>query len=211
MTVVALSASYGAGGSQIGPALAERLGVPFLDRAIPARVAGELEVPLDDALSHDERMSGSWIERMLAGFIGLDNGPGPLPADTVSSDDFRRVTERLLREQAATGEGVILGRASVLVLRDEPDVIRVRLDGPAELRIRQAMELVGISRETAERRCRQLDQTHAAYGEHFYGARFTDPALYHLMLDSTALELETCVEMIELAARSARRRTPEPR
>jgi len=29
------------------------------------------------------------------------------------------------------------------------------------------------------------------------------------MLDSTALELETCVEMIELAARSARRRMTE--
>ncbi len=129
MTVVALSASYGAGGSQIGPALAERLGVPFLDRAIPVRVAGELDVPLDEAISHDEKLSGSWIERMLAGFIGLDNGPAPLPSDTASSDDFRRVTERLLREQAATGEGVILGRASVLVLRDEPDVIRVRLDG----------------------------------------------------------------------------------
>jgi len=129
MTVVAISASYGAGGSQIGPTLAEHLGVPFLDRAIPARVAGELDVPLDDAISHDERTSASWIERMLAGFIGLDNGPAPLPADAVSSDDVRRATERLLREQAATGEGVILGRASVLVLRAEPDVLRVRLDG----------------------------------------------------------------------------------
>ena len=35
MTLVAISASFGAGGSRIGPALAERLGVPFLDRAIP--------------------------------------------------------------------------------------------------------------------------------------------------------------------------------
>ncbi len=31
------------------------------------------------------------------------------------------------------------------------------------------------------------------------------------MLDSTALELETCVEMIELATRAARRRATEPR
>ena len=35
MSLVALSASYGAGGSVIGPALAERLDVPFIDRAIP--------------------------------------------------------------------------------------------------------------------------------------------------------------------------------
>ena len=32
MTLVTISASYGAGGSRIAPALAERLGVPFLGR-----------------------------------------------------------------------------------------------------------------------------------------------------------------------------------
>ena len=39
MTIVTVSASYGALGSEVGPRLAERLGVPFLDRAIPSEVA----------------------------------------------------------------------------------------------------------------------------------------------------------------------------
>jgi len=210
MTVVALSGSYGAGGSRIGPLLAERLEIPFLDRAIPSGVAGDLEVAMDEAVSPDQQQSGSWIERMLTGFAGLDNGgPSPLPADTVTSDDFRHATERILREQAATGDGVILGRAAVLVLRDEPAVIRVRLDGPAPRRVRQAMELVGISHETAERRRRQVDHAHTVYAEHFYGARLTDPGLYHVMLDSTALELDACAEMIELAVRSVRERADQ--
>ncbi len=205
MTLVTLSATYGAGGSRIGPLLAERLGVPFLDRAIPAGVSEELEVPLDATLSHDEKLTGSWVERMLTGFIGLDSGgPSLLTADAASPEGFRHATERLLREQAASGAGVILGRAAVIVLRDAPDVLRVRLDGPAELRVQQAMALVGIGRETAERRQRRLDQTHAAYAEHFYGAKLTDPSLYHLMLDSTAIELETCVELIELAVGALR-------
>ena len=37
MTVVTISAAYGAGGSEIGPLVAEELGVPFVDRAIPGR------------------------------------------------------------------------------------------------------------------------------------------------------------------------------
>jgi hypothetical protein len=37
--VVTLSASFGAGGSVIGPRVAEELGLPFLDRAIPVAVA----------------------------------------------------------------------------------------------------------------------------------------------------------------------------
>ncbi len=52
--LVVLSASYGAGGSRERAAkLAERLGVPFVDRAIPVAVAAELDVPVDEAEAHD--------------------------------------------------------------------------------------------------------------------------------------------------------------
>ena len=53
MTLVALSAAYGAGGVRIGSALADRLGVPFLDRAIPSAVAARLSVSVDAAVAFD--------------------------------------------------------------------------------------------------------------------------------------------------------------
>ena len=37
--VITLAALFGAGGSVVGPRVAERLGVPFLDRQIPDAVA----------------------------------------------------------------------------------------------------------------------------------------------------------------------------
>lgn len=203
MTVVALSASYGAGGSIIGPALARRLDVPFVDRAIPLQVADRLDVPYDDAAAQDEHASTGWLERLLSGFMGGDPSvPTPLPADTFSSEDFRRATEEVLLEQAQTGEGVILGRGSVAVLRDDPRVLRVRLDGPEERRVLQAMRLERLEREVAERALRQFDRTHEAYLRQFYDVQIRDPALYHLVLDSTSIEFDACVEMIALAARS---------
>ena len=56
--VVTISATYGAAGSVIGPAVAEGLGARFLDRAIPVAVAHSLAVPLSDVLEHDERAPG---------------------------------------------------------------------------------------------------------------------------------------------------------
>jgi cytidylate kinase len=41
--VVTISASYGAGGSVVAPALAERLGWPFIDRMVTASVSSEAE------------------------------------------------------------------------------------------------------------------------------------------------------------------------
>jgi cytidylate kinase len=179
MTLIALSASYGAGGSVVGPALAERLGVPFVDRAIPLAVADRLDVSVEDAAAHDESVSTGWLERALKGFVGADTGvPAPLPPDTISSEDFRRATEEVLLQQAQTGAGVILGRGAVALLRDRADVLRVRLHGPAEARVRQAMQLDrSLDAEHAERTLRQFDRTHAAYLQQFYGVDIRDCGL----------------------------------
>jgi hypothetical protein len=40
MTLITLAASYGAGGSRIAPDVAERLGVPLMDRARPVLAGG---------------------------------------------------------------------------------------------------------------------------------------------------------------------------
>jgi hypothetical protein len=177
--------------------------VPFVDRAIPLAVARELDVPFDDAAAHDEQVSASWLERVLRGFLGQDSVvPVPVPAETVTSDDFRRATEEVLLRQARAGEGVILGRAAVVVLRDHSNVLRVRLDGPPEQRMRQAMKLQGLDRDSAERALRQVDRTHATYIRHFYRTHLDDLSLYHVVLDTTAIPFDAAIEIIAGAARA---------
>jgi cytidylate kinase len=117
-------------------------------------------------------------------------------------EEFRRATEEVLLRQADTGEGVILGRAAVIVLRGRPGVLRVRLDGPPDQRAAQAARLGEISIEEADEGRRRVDRAQAAYWARFYGAEISDPALYHLMVDSTAIELDACVELLAVAART---------
>src|SRR5438270_4968973 len=142
MTIIAISAAYGAAGSQIGPALAQRLGVPFIDRGIALAVAERLDIPVDDALAHEEAGSQSLLERLLSGFLGADPGaPAPLPSDTVTPEDFHRASQDAMLAQAASGRGVILGRGAVAALRNDVQVLRVRLTGPVERRIEHAMRV----------------------------------------------------------------------
>jgi len=200
MTVVTLSASYGAGGSQVGPRLAERLGLPFIDRAIPTAVAERLAVPLADALAHDEAVR-SVLERLLLRFApAAQTFAGATPApDVLDERSYLRCTEEIIRERAARG-CVILGRAAAIVLRDEPGALHVRLDGPAERRLAQGMAGEGIDRETAERHMRDSDRARETYVQQFYGADARDASLYHLVIDSTVLSLDACVELIAVAA-----------
>ena len=201
MTVVTLSASYGAGGSQVGPRLADRLGVAFLDRVIPTTVAERLAVPLDDALAHDDAVR-SVLERMLMRFAPAAQAfsGAATPPEFVDERSFLRATEQVIREHAIAGSGVILGRAAAIVLHDTPGALHVRLDGPSERRLAQAMALEHADRETAERHMRETDRAREAYVQQFYGADARDAALYHLVIDSTTLPLDACIELIALAA-----------
>src|SRR5919107_6217018 len=138
----------------------------------------------------------TWLGQVGQAF----GAPGALPEDT-EGDAYRRVTERVIREHAARGGAVVLGRAGALVLRDDPTALHVRLDGPVEARIHQGMRLEGVDRKTAERHVQDTDRARHAYVQHFYRADARDPTLYHLVIDSTAIELEACVEAILAAAR----------
>ncbi len=205
MKIVTVSAAYGAGGGVIGPQLAERLGVQFLDRAIPSEVANRLAIPLDEAAARDESIGGllSRVALSLAP-IGLAFGAEAEP-DTVDDGAYRRTTETIIREHAAHSDLVVLGRAGALVLRDDPRALHVRLIGPREKRIEQATRLSGDDRQTIEQRLDETDRAREAYVRHFYHHDPRDPELYHLTIDSTAIPLETVVELIVQAVHSRTR------
>jgi cytidylate kinase len=208
--VVTLSASFGAGGSVVGPQVAERLDLPFLDRAIPVAVAEALAVPMSEVMAHDERRTSGFgrLFASLARAAALpDTEFGTVPsAARVSLGDqpeqaFRDQTERVLQQIAATEGGVILGRAGAIVLRDHADALHVRLDGPLEDRVQRAVGLEGIDEEQARKLAAETDRAREAYVKHFYKCDASDASHYHLVLDSTALDLDTCVELIVTAAR----------
>lgn len=213
--VITISASFGAGGSVIGPRLAARLGVPFVDRAIPETVAAEIGCSLEVAMQHDGRTVGGLGGMLVRASRLSDRGFGQLDVagcdygDPVL-DEYRFVeqTERVIERLAASADGgVILGRAAACVLREWPAVLHVRLDGPAEARLARA-ERLRAQRSTADtgtvalrRVLADNDRARTAYVKHFYRDDPTDARLYHLVIDSTALPIAVCVDMLAAAAR----------
>ncbi|HEV7864556.1 MAG TPA: cytidylate kinase-like family protein [Acidimicrobiia bacterium] len=199
--VVTVSATYGAAGALIAPALATRLELPFADRLIPAR-SGAAAAPCGEQLSDEERLATrrtSFLDRLahLTGGLGL-----PVPSGDDLRDHVREQVERSIHDiAAATGAGgVILGRAAMVVLADHPTAFHVRLDGPASRRCARAMALEGIDEATAADRMAETDRARDRYFTRIYGGDAADPALYHLVLDSTVLPVEVCVRLIADAA-----------
>jgi hypothetical protein len=203
MGVVTVSAAYGAAGAEVAPAVAERLGLPFHDRAIPAQVAGRLGVPVAEAEANDETVvRGLW---RLVATLGTMPDPvgGVLPTTGLpDARAYRQQTERALQEIADGAGGVVLGRAGALVLRDRPDVLHVRLDGPRDRRLAAAIERSGRSADEVRREMEANDRTREAYVRHFYRCDPAEARHYHLVVDSTEFPLDTVVDLVVMAARA---------
>jgi cytidylate kinase len=204
MGTVTIAATYGAGGSVIAPAVAERLGLPFIERAIPVAVAERIHEPLEAALADDETTHNTAVGRLLDSvlassglFVGVPQTPeerGVLPEITQ--------TEEALRRLADDGGVVILGRAGVFILKGHPNVLHVRVDGDVEARRRSAMVRHGLDYLNATRIQQETDRARKAYVLHFYprAGTWEDPRHYQLVIDSTAISLDVCTEIIVQAA-----------
>jgi cytidylate kinase len=217
MPGVTISAGYGAGGSVVAPDLARLLGLPLLDRAISSDVAAKLQVTVQEAQC--ATVKRPLVDRFLAvlaplagGVLGA--GTDAAPPDAVPPPDdaayFRGQAEAIMTSALSTG-AVILGRAGAAAFRSSPDVLRVRLFGPAQARIAQAALIESIDQPVARQRLPQVDRARALYVRRLYGADIDDPDLFTLQIDSTALPLAACTELIAAAYRALAESQRPPR
>jgi cytidylate kinase len=209
--LVTVSATYGAGGSVVAPALAERLGVPFLKRVTtstggssgPEPCFEQLE-PEEAALTPAHRLLVS-----LGGTVPFGATQSPLPARH-QEESLRQYCEEGIRRLAADQAGVILGRGGAVVLGRHRG-LHVRLDGPPELRVVQGAAIEGVEQDEARRRMAAADRARDTYVRRLYRADAADPRYYHLVIDSTAIPLDAVTALILQALTSFRVSVPAPR
>jgi cytidylate kinase len=201
--VVTVAALHGARGSVVAPRVAERLGVRFLDRAIPTSVAQRAGLPEEAVEAVDERPRSA-ADRLVWGLARVANSSTASERDPTRVEFEQRRLHGEIEEflaHASLSGGVVLGRAGAVVLADVPGALHVYLGGPQEARIQAIVELEGVDRDTAEREVKAHDRARRNYVQGAYGVDGDDPSLYHLMLDATALDVDACVELIVAASK----------
>src|SRR5690348_17800146 len=208
--LVTVSAAYGAGGSVVAPALADRLGLPFLQRVTTSEGHIAEPGPCDEQLSAEE-VKVTPVHRLLAHFTqAMPAGPTQSPPSTYHQDEHLRGDGEagIHRLLADGGSGVILGRAAAVVLGKDRG-FHVRLDGPAARRVAQGAAVEGISLDQARQRLRAADKARTAYVRRLYRCDPADASVYHPVIDSTAIPIDTVTELILTAARAHEASVPE--
>ena len=228
-----MSGNLASGAREVGQAVAQELGIDFVDQQLMVQASQRCGVSLGTVAEHDERR-GSFRER-LAGLIrtvlerSAASGADPLTGSTgleailsrsyadmaveepqLSDSLYLETMTVLIRELAARGEVVILGRGSQMLLADMPRALHVLCVAPRKLRANRLAERDEMGMEEAMRRTAESDRARCAFYKKFWHVEVEDPKLYDLTIDTARLSYDIATKVIVAAARAKTAEVQQP-
>jgi cytidylate kinase len=215
MAVVTISRQYGCNGDEIASRVCEKLGYRSFDKRLMAQVASEMglsEGEIVDFTEANYRVRG-FMERLFGrrgtrtvaetGTRTQDTGgTRAVQVEQLDEEWCVRMVRTTIHAAYERGDVVIVGRGGQAILQDKPGVLHVRLHAPLDHRIVHVRyhETTGMAPEFQQRAAQEIvskrDRATAEYLRRFYSIDWTDPNLYHLVLDTTKWGVESAAQLI---------------
>ena len=146
--VITISRQFGSGGRAVGQKLAQKLDIPFYDKELISLAAKESGMNPEVFKSIDETAANSLLYSLS---MGMYNFNGPLAmGDLPVNDKLYLLQHQLIREIAAKGPSVIVGRCADYVLKDSPHTINIFIYADMEYRKKRAVTVHNIEERRAE-------------------------------------------------------------
>jgi len=189
MAILTISHQMGAGGPEVGMAVAQRLGYRYVDQELLQDAVRRYGLA-EEKLSHLDESKPSLFERFDA-----------------ETRHYITILQTTLLEFAEVDNVVLMGRGGQWLLRGIPHVVRVRLIAPFEYRVRQWVKRsTELARETPHQRAaadflRRDDAEKRGRMRYLYEVDVDEPTLYDIVFNTEKLPYEAIVDMIERAAR----------
>ncbi len=182
MPVITLSRELGSRGDDVALAVAEQLKLRLIGRELinqAARQAGAPEVALAE------------IDEL--GLLGVR-------PSRAARQLYRATVEQIIRELAAAGDVLLVGRGSQVVLAGQAGVLHVRIIAPLADRIHCVQERCNVSTEAAAARIAASDRARCTYLRRHFGARLDDPQWYDLVINMAHFQVADAAALICTAA-----------
>lgn len=181
-TIITISRQHGSGGREIGQKAAKQLGIPFYDREIIELAAKNSDIDIRFFENSETKDTGNLLYQ-LSNDVHLTQ---PI------TDKIFLQQVQVIRDLAAKGSCVIVGRCADAILADQAHLLRVFVCADADTRENRVRT---VYREPAED-LDKLEKNRRSYYQHYTGRNFGDAENYDMCLNSGSLGMEECVKTI---------------
>lgn len=198
-TIITIGREFGSGGRVIGKLLAERLHIPFYDRDLIALAAERSGLSSQLLEVVDEQPVSVFLQTCstmaFAGGARLS-----LPTEISLNDKLFFAQAQVIKNLAAEGPCVIVGRCADYVLRDQGKLVNVFIHADLSYRIERAINVYGIDRHKAKNTVIKTDKRRANYYNYYTNRDWSRAQTYDLCIDSTTLGPEGTAALLQALA-----------
>ena len=185
--VITINRELGSGGRTVGRILAEKLGVPYYDKAIIKPLAEKFDMPIDQI----ERLKGnnrSWwedIKRVL--ILGEEAANSSEYYDEeknrlVTSEAVLKAEKEILYSIAIKESCVIAGRSAFFAMNGFPNHLNILIQASMEYRLNRVMEKQKLTEKEAKKVIKEVDETREEYLKNNAGTSRYDTRNYDLVI-----------------------------
>ena len=185
MPIITLSRELGSRGDDVAVGVAEKLNLRLVGRDLLNQAARQAGVP-EVALAEIDEL----------GLLGVKPSRDALQR-------YRLTVEGVMSGLADASNVLLVGRGSQIVLAGRAGVLHVRVIAPRAERVQCVQERCHVSAEAAAARIDASDRARAGYLRRSYRARWDDPELYDLILNTAHWSVKSAVDLLCLAAQQA--------
>ena len=200
--VITINRELGSGGRTIGEKLAEKLGVPFYDKALIQGLKEKYELTTEEI----ERLKGQqhnwWADfkrslKLMPSYAAPQyiSGKTAMPDFLITDDIFQAETE-ILKGIADDGSCVIAGRSGFHIFRDHPNHLSILIQASMDYRVSRLMKKQSISAEEARKIIDEVDEGRENYVKKYTGSSRYDTRNYQLVINVDGHSEDEIVEMI---------------
>ena len=194
--VITINREAGSGGRTVGAKVAERLGVPFYDKALIHALMEKFHLTAEEIENLKGRKHDWWSE--FKRVVGIDS-VGDTVIDTPdmydAADIFRREVE-ILKGIAEKESCVIAGRSGFFVFEDHPNHLSILITAPLEQRIQRLMRKRGLTEEEARKTIEKIDEARENYIKKYTGTSRYDSRNYDLVINMEGKTEEQIANLI---------------
>lgn len=189
--VITIAREYGSGGLMLGKMLAKRLGVDYYDHDIIDQTAERLGYTSDFVRENEQNISNGKLWELIFTDKSIPMSMNP------SHDDAIFVSEsRIIRKLATKKPCIIIGRCANWVLRNDKKAFRVFVTSNKEDAVKRVIEKDSLTADEAAKRIEQVNTGRYNHYLQYTGRRWTDARDYDLVVNTSALGLEQCADII---------------
>lgn len=215
MSTITISREMGASGTYIALKVAQAIGGDCYDQQIINEIAekmGKNKEQLEDFDQRSYNRVGVFFQEALAsiaqgGMVFHPFGIGPLdwdsseifstyPRNNFQEKDYCEVLYTVIKEIAEKNNAVILGRGASHILKGQPGVFNFRIIGEPADRITHVMTEQKLEEDKAKELVTRKDDAAANFVYDFFDAEWNDPHHYCMVLNTSVLTPDQCVQII---------------